>query len=200
MTELLIATNNRGKIRELERLLAGMPLTLRSLKDFGIDEDVAETGSTFTENAMLKAAGYAGIAGIPTIADDSGLVVDHLDGKPGVQSARYAGEDASDAARVEKVLAELRGAANGLRTARFVCVVAFADPQRNVRISVEGICEGTIVDGPRGASGFGYDPIFQPAGFIQTFAELPSDTKNRISHRAQAVAKIIPFLRAFLNI
>jgi XTP/dITP diphosphohydrolase len=198
MSELLIATNNAGKVKELESLLGGLPITLRSLSDLGITTEVDETGSTFDENAALKAVSYASIAGVPTLADDSGLVIDHLDGRPGVHSARYAGARASDSDRVRKVLAEMKDDRD--RSARFVCVAALADSSGSLVTSVEGICEGSVVDVPRGSSGFGYDPIFLPAGFDKTFAELDLETKNRISHRAQAIVKIIPFLRGFFDI
>ena len=198
MSKLLIATNNTGKLRELHDLLDELRLTIVGLSDVGVDINVAETGTSFEENAALKASGYARLASIPTLADDSGLVIDHLDGRPGVYSARYAGEDATDEKRVKKVLNEMRRARE--RTARFVCVTALADADGRIVASVKGTCEGTITDEARGSYGFGYDPIFLPDGLDKTFAEIDADIKNRISHRANAVLKIIPFLRGFFNI
>lgn len=198
--ELLIATKNQGKFVEIRNLLAHLPLTLTDLNQIGISADVEETGITFSENAELKATGYAGLAGIPTLADDSGLVVDVLDGRPGVISARYAGDGASDNDRIGKVLAEMQACPGAPRTARFVCSIALADTSKKVVGVVSGICEGTIVDVPRGELGFGYDPIFRPNGFEQTFGELDAATKNRVSHRARAFEKIIPFLRGFFEL
>jgi XTP/dITP diphosphohydrolase len=198
MPQLLIATNNAGKLRELQDMLSVLELTVVGLREIGINVDIAETGTTFEANAVIKASEYARLAGIPTLADDSGLVIDHLGGRPGVHSARYAGETATDEDRLQKVLVEMKDASE--RTARFVCVTALADAVGRVVASVSGTCEGIITQRPRGLSGFGYDPIFLPKGFDKTFAEIDSETKNRISHRANAVAKIIPFLRGFFNI
>jgi len=198
MPELLIATNNTGKLRELHELLDELGLTTVGLSEMGIDVNLAETGTSFDENAALKATGYARLASIPTLADDSGLVIDHLDGRPGVYSARYAGDNATDMERVKKVLGEMKRTRE--RTARFVCVTTLADSAGRVVASVRGTCEGTITHEPRGSSGFGYDPIFLPDGFDKTFAEIDTAIKNRISHRANAVSKIIPFLRGFFNI
>ena len=198
MSELLIATNNTGKLRELRELIGDMHLKLVGLSDVGVVVDIEETGTTFEENSAIKSAGFARLAGLPTLADDSGLEIDHLNGRPGVYSARYAGENATDMQRIEKVLAEMMGAEN--RVARFVCVMSFADSYGRVIASVKGTCRGIIIDKPRGSSGFGYDPIFLPDGFDKTFAELDAETKNRISHRANAVSKIIPFLQGFFDI
>jgi XTP/dITP diphosphohydrolase len=198
MPELLIATNNVGKLREIREIIGELPLTLVSLTDVGIDTEITETGTTFEENAAIKAAGYARLAHIPTLADDSGLTIEHLGGRPGVRSARYAGENASDQDRVKIVLAEMENAP--VRIARFVCVTALADADGRIIVSGEGACDGMIADEQRGSSGFGYDPIFFPIGFEKTFAELDAETKNRISHRADSLSKIIPFLRGFFNI
>jgi len=198
MTELLIATNNRGKLAEFARLLDGLTLTLRDLSYFGIADEVEETGATFAENAAIKSAFYARLSGVPSLADDSGLVVDHLDGAPGVRSARYAGNSATDADRVEKVLWEMTDAQD--RSARFVCVCALADAGGNIMHVTQGTCEGSIANAPRGSNGFGYDPIFLPEGYGQTFGEVGSDIKHSISHRAHAVKKMIPFLRGFFKI
>jgi len=198
MPELLIATNNAGKLAEYRAILACLRLTLLSLTDVGITVDVPETGTTFDENAAMKATEYARLTSLPTLADDSGLVIDHLGGRPGIYSARYAGEDATDRDRIDKVLAEMTSAAD--RSARFVCVAALADSSGEIIASVNGTCEGVLTTEPRGSSGFGYDPIFLPADFDKTFAELDPETKNRISHRQNAALKIIPFLQGFFDI
>ena len=197
---LLVATHNQGKVVEFRRMLSLDGVEIVGLADLGIDDEIAETGATFRENALLKASGFARLAQIPTLADDSGLVVDHLNGRPGVLSARYAGEDASDVDRIEKVLSEMNDAANDRRSARFVCALSIADEDGNVVEEVEGVCDGMIASAPRGSNGFGYDPIFQPLGFDQTFGELDSSIKDSISHRSNAIAKIIPFLQGFFNI
>ena len=198
ISTLLIATNNPGKLREYETILGGLRIELCSLSGLGIETGIDETGETFEANAQLKASGFARLAQTVTLADDSGLEVDALGGAPGVLSARYAGPDSSDSDRVAKLLREMRGVRD--RAARFVCVIAVADEDGNVVGSARGACEGTIIDEPRGAHGFGYDPIFVPRGFDKTFAELDAGTKNRISHRSAALVKIIPFLRGFLEI
>lgn len=197
---LLIATHNRGKVEELERILARLDIRIVCLSDIGIKAEIEETGETFRENASIKASGYSRLAGIPTLADDSGLVVDYLNGRPGVHSARYAGENASDAERIEKILSEVHHAKDEERGARFVCAISVSDETGNIAETVEGVCEGMIVGAPRGSNGFGYDPIFQPSGFDRTFGELDPEIKDNISHRARAVAKIIPFLQGFFNI
>lgn len=197
MRDLLIATNNEGKVREYARLLSGLPFRLRSLSEFGIKTDVDETADTFEENAVIKAAAYAKLSSTPTLADDSGLCIDRLEGAPGVRSARYAGEQATDADRILKVLSELNGVAIRDRTARFVCVIALSNSDGKIVTSVEGRCEGVITDSPNGTNGFGYDPIFIPDGFDRTFGELDANVKDQISHRANAALKIIPFLRGF---
>ena len=198
MPELLIATNNAGKLKEYRAIIGALPLTMLSLADVGITVDVPETGTTFEENAAIKAGEYARLSHLPTLADDSGLAIDYLGGRPGVYSARYAGENAADSDRIEKVLSDMSGAAN--RSARFVCVAVLADDAGSSIASVMGTCEGRLAAEPRGLYGFGYDPIFLPAGFDKTFAELDPETKNRISHRANAASKIIPFLQGFFDI
>jgi XTP/dITP diphosphohydrolase len=198
MPDLLIATNNQGKLREMKAIIGSLPVTLLTLSDAGIKAEIDETGKTFEENAVLKATGYARLAGLPTIADDSGLVIDSLGGRPGVRSARYAGENATDADRVVKILHELKNERS--RDARFVSVTALADATGEIVASVEGTCEGSIIGEPRGTAGFGYDPIFLPDGYDETFAELDPQTKNRISHRANSLMKIIPFLQGFFRI
>ncbi len=191
--EILIATRNAGKIKELEELLAAMPFRLRGLDSFSNVFDPEETGVTFAENAVLKAKSYALQTKLLSIADDSGLQVEALNGAPGVFSARYAGENAGDQERIEKLLQELSN--NQKRRARFVCVMAVADEKGDVKFIEEGVCSGTIALSARGAHGFGYDPIFIPDGFSKTFGELSSGIKQQISHRGRAVSKIIQQLR-----
>ena len=186
--KLLIATHNAGKLVELAELLGGIPYQLVSLSDMGIDADVEETGQTFEENATLKAETYRELSGLPTLADDSGLEVDALNGEPGVLSARYAGEDATDADRVALLLRNLADAPSEERTARFRCVIAVAAPGERTRL-YDGACEGMIVDEPRGDYGFGYDPAFLLPDEGMTMAELPSERKNAVSHRAVAARK-----------
>ena len=195
-SRLLIATYNSGKLRELRELLGEHKFELSDLHSFPAVHAVAETASSFTENAQLKATGYANQTGLMTLADDSGLEVSALDGLPGVRSARYAGEGASDAERVDKLLFELAGATKSDRAARFVSTIVIADGRGTILHETTGICIGEIAQAPRGENGFGYDPIFIPAGFSQTFAELPSDVKNQISHRGQALKKAAEFLRS----
>ena len=194
-SELLIATRNTGKIVELQSLLASLPqLRLRSLTEFPEVADVAETGTTFAENAALKAREYAKQTQFWSLADDSGLEVDALGGAPGVYSARYAGEDASDAARIERLLDTLSQTGDADRRARFVCVIAISDPQGEIANLSTGICEGTIAYAPRGTNGFGYDPIFVPDGYEQSFGELPTEIKEVISHRARSLKAARSFL------
>ena len=192
--QLLIATRNRGKLHEFRALLEKLPIDLYDLNSFPEIAAVAETGSTFGENAALKAIGYAGQAGMVTLADDSGLEVEALGGAPGVFSARYSGDGASDSERVEKLLSELSKVTN--RAARFVSVVAISDSSGTILNVSRGVCHGSIARDPRGANGFGYDPIFVPQGFDQTFAELAAELKNEISHRARAFDDAAKFLRS----
>jgi XTP/dITP diphosphohydrolase len=185
MIKLLVATNNPGKVREYEALLKGLPLTLTYPAQEGIDVEVEETGSTFAENACLKAAAYARASGLLTLADDSGLEVDALEGAPGTRSARYAGQGASDEDRYRLLLSKLEEVPWERRTARFRCVIAVATLQGEVH-TTEGTCEGVIAFEPKGEHGFGYDPVFYMLEHGQTMAELEPEIKNRISHRAQA--------------
>jgi XTP/dITP diphosphohydrolase len=192
--ELLIATHNAGKVRELESLLDGLPWRLRSLAEFPDVMKVEETGSTFAENAALKARGYAAQTRLWTLADDSGLEVEALGGAPGVLSARYGGEGASDAGRTARLLKELARTDDRQRRARFVCVIAITDAAARLVHTSTGTCEGSIALAPRGGRGFGYDPVFIPDGYEQTFGELSPDIKQRISHRARALEAARPFL------
>ncbi len=190
MTEkkLLIATKNRGKAREYRELLSSLPFKVLSLAELGINDDVEETGSTFSENALLKAQTYAQLSGLLTWADDSGLVVDALHGWPGVHSARHAGPHATDADRIDILLQKLRGVPPENRTAAFFCVVAIATPDGRAW-TTEGTCSGVIIDKPVGSKGFGYDPVFFVPPLGQTFAQMTPTQKNAISHRGIAARK-----------
>ncbi len=187
---LLIATNNKGKLKELGSLLGDIPAELLSLEDVGIDFDVDETGSTFEENATLKAAAYARMSRMLTLSDDSGLEVDALNGEPGVRSSRYAGEGATDADRIAFLLRKLNnsGVPPADWTARFRCVVALASPKRLIGLH-SGECAGRIVEIPRGDNGFGYDPVFLLTDRRKTMAELTTEEKNGVSHRSKATRK-----------
>jgi XTP/dITP diphosphohydrolase len=184
---VVLATRNRGKVRELEALLAGLPVRIRTLDDYPDVPVLPEAGRTFAENATGKASTVARFAGQVALADDSGLEVDALGGAPGVDSATFLGPAATDEDRNAWVLARLRGFADGLRTARYRAVIAIASPDGAVR-AFEGTCEGRIAEAPRGEGGFGYDPIFHVPAYGRTMAELPPEIKNEISHRAKAMA------------
>lgn len=197
--KLVLATNNRGKLREFQRLLEGSGFELVTPRDLGFEFEVEETGATFQENARLKALAAARLTGLPALADDSGLEVDALGGRPGIFSARYAGGDRTSGAISEEeqcriVLRELEGVPDERRTARFRCVIAIATPGGEVRYA-EGVFEGRIAYEARGEHGFGYDPIFVVAGREVTSAELPPDEKNAISHRGQAARKALEMLK-----
>lgn len=194
MNTLLIATRNTGKFIELQQALSDLPFRLLSLQDFPEFASIEETGSTFEENAALKAAGYASRTRVLALADDSGLEVAALAGHPGVLSARYAGPNASDAQRLEKLLAELVGVDEMGRKARFVSAVAIADMRGAIVNLSVGTCTGRIAFAPRGQGGFGYDPVFIPQGFDLSFAELDASIKNRISHRARALEQAREYL------
>ena len=192
---LLVATRNFGKLEELRQLLSDLPFDLYGLERFPGIEGIRETGESFLENASLKAVGYATQTRLLTLADDSGLEVDALGGRPGVFSARYAGEQASDEERTVKLLAELSSVATPKRSARFVSAVAIASSEGQILNVSVGTCDGDIDLAPRGSVGFGYDPIFIPIGYKQTFAELKPEIKNQISHRARALLSAREFLR-----
>ncbi len=194
MTTLLVATNNRGKLTELQELLRDLPLTLVTLQDVGIDFTVEETGHTFVENAVLKAEAYAKASGLWTLADDSGLEVDALGGSPGVYTARYGAPDAkTDRDRYSLLLWNMAGVPWDRRTARFHASVAIARPDQATQ-TFDGILEGYIAFAPRGSGGFGYDPVFYVTSHNCHLAELPPDVKNTISHRGRAVAAARPAL------
>lgn len=195
--QLLIATKNSEKVKELECLLADLPLRLRSLNDFSNIVEAEETGETFSENAVLKARSYALQTGLLSLADDSGLEVEALGGAPGVFSARYAGRSATDAEKIKKLLGELSGKEDENRRARFVCAMAICEARGEIKFLTEEICAGKIALKAAGTNGFGYDAVFIPDGFEQTFGELSKDTKQQISHRGRAAQKIIQYLRDF---
>ena len=196
MHSLLLGTRNPGKLREIISILDDSGWSFRSLQEFENIETPEENAETYAENAIVKARFYAEATGLWALADDSGLEVDALAGAPGVFSARYAGDNASDAARRELLLAELANTRCEDRRARFVSVVAIASPDGTVMNVSEGRCEGTLTFAPRGHGGFGYDPLFIPDGYDQTFAELAADVKNRISHRARALFQTAHFLKS----
>lgn len=192
---LLIATGNAGKRSELRQLLFDLPISLLDLRNFPALEPIAETGGSFVENASLKAVGYAAQTGLLTLADDSGLEVDALSGAPGVQSARFAGESASDAERIQALLAALESVDESKRSARFISAVVIAGSNTEILNVSSGVCEGRIGLAPRGDGGFGYDPLFIPSGSALTFAELKPEIKNQISHRARALTAALIYLR-----
>lgn len=192
---ILIATHNPGKVIEYAQLMSELPVQAISLDEAGITTDVEETGATFEENARLKALAYARESGLLTLADDSGLEVDALGGAPGVLSARYSGPGASDHDRYNLLLKNLENVPPERRTARFHCVIALATPEGQVIVG-EGSVEGIIAETPRGDFGFGYDPVFYIPAYGATMAELRSNFKNVISHRAHAFKAIYPSLEA----
>jgi XTP/dITP diphosphohydrolase len=193
LQKIVIATRNSGKLGEFHTLLAPLNSTLLSLRDISLDIEVEETGSSFKENACLKAIEYSRLTQLPVLADDSGLEVEALGGRPGIHSARYAGPGASDSDRIQKLLKELKDV-GVRRQARFVCVLALAHSGELLRTS-EGECRGIIADEPRGSNGFGYDPIFLFPKLGKTYAELSESEKNQYSHRAHAVVSLLQRLR-----
>ncbi len=197
--KLLIATHNQGKIREYRHLLKDMPLELVSLDHLGITEDVAETGTTFEQNAWLKAEGYARLSGMLTLSDDSGLEVDALGGEPGIHSARYGGEACtSDTDRIQLLLRNLAEVPREKRTARFRCVIAISGPAER-KASVVGSVAGMIQYEAEGNEGFGYDPVFYLPSYGQTMSQIPLAAKNRISHRSDATGKAVAVLRQLVE-
>ncbi|MCA9901441.1 MAG: XTP/dITP diphosphatase [Ardenticatenaceae bacterium] len=198
MTKLLVATHNKGKVKEFAEMLADLDIEWLSLDDVGVTEDVAETGSTFRANSVLKAQAYAAKTGLLTLADDSGLEVDALDGAPGVYTARYGGVGLTAVQRYQKLLDAIKQVPDPQRTARFRCVIVLAHPDGRVLGESEGMCEGQIALAPAGEGGFGYDPVFYLPRFGQTMAQLPPGEKHKISHRGRAVQAIVPRLRELL--
>lgn len=196
MFDILAATKNAHKIEEFKELLGSKEVNILSLLDFPDAPDVVEDGATFEENARKKAAESSAFTGLSTFADDSGLEVEALNGEPGIRSARYAGENASNEERIKKLLDNMKGASS--RKARFVCVIALANDGEVVE-TFTGEVKGTIAESPRGANGFGYDPVFIPDGYDKTFAELDASVKNKISHRARAVKAALEFIEDELS-
>lgn len=197
MKTILLASNNAGKLRELQAILDDLGIEILTPAAIGLALEVDETGTTYAANAALKAEAFGARSGLLTLADDSGLEVDALQGAPGVYAARYAGPGASDADRRAKLLAALEGVP-APRTARFRAVVALREPVGRLT-AFEGVCEGEIAFAERGANGFGYDPIFFMPEHNATMAELPEDLKNRISHRGRAVAAARPYLESLVR-
>ncbi len=192
---LLLATRNAGKVREIRQMVTDTPLTWHSLDEFPDVPDAIESGATFAENARLKALHYAATTGLDTLADDSGLEVDALDGAPGVQSARYAGMPRDDTANNRKLVKTLQNIPPEQRTARFRCAMALVHTGA-VTLESAGAVEGVIIDQPRGSSGFGYDPHFLVEDTGRTAAELPPDEKNRRSHRGRALRDMLRQIEA----
>lgn len=193
--KVVLATGNVGKLREMSALLAPLGFELVTQKDLGIDS-ADETGSTFLENALIKARHSARKAQLPAISDDSGIEVDALDGRPGVYSARFAGENASDQDNLRKLLTELHDVPAEFRQARYHCVIVFVrDARDRDPVVAHGTWEGQVATEPRGTGGFGYDPIFVPAGMHETAAQLAPEKKNELSHRAQALRALAVELR-----
>lgn len=199
MTDLVLATRNKGKIEEVQRLISqhAPHIHLRSVSEFDLD-DVEETGTTFEENALLKASTIARQTGLPALADDSGIAIDALGGAPGVFSARWSGVHGDDRANVAKVLKELEEVSDSERGAQFVCVIALALPNGR-HLTVRGEVSGIVRRSPVGEYGFGYDPIFQPSGFDITTAQMDPETKDSISHRGKALRDIAPKIAPFIG-
>ncbi|MGC8659584.1 MAG: XTP/dITP diphosphatase [Desulfomonilaceae bacterium] len=194
LEKIVIATRNRGKLAEIKELLVETKIVVMSLDDFPGIPEIDEDGETFEDNALKKASFVASSLGMAALADDSGLCVDALSGRPGVMSARYGGLGCDDRQKYLKLLDEMEGVKDPLRTARFVCVVALAFPSGKYRL-FKGVCEGTILKEPRGTGGFGYDPVFYNEQFGLTFGEMDSNTKNIVSHRALALRTFVDFVK-----
>ena len=197
MTRILLATRNKHKIEEIKTILSDLPLQVLTLNDFPDVPPLTEEGMTFQQNSLQKAQTVYNHTKIPALADDSGLEVFYLNGRPGVISARYAGEGATDEANNQKLLGQMRGVAPRRRRAQFRAVLTLLGDGRAE--TTEGICSGMLAESPRGTNGFGYDPIFLPDGFSRTYAELTAAEKNTISHRAKALAAMKDVLRRHLN-
>lgn len=190
MKQIIIATKNEGKVREFKDFFRAYDIEVLSLYDLGSElPDIEETGATFEENAALKAEQISSILHKTVLADDSGLMVDALDGAPGIYSARYAGEEKNDDANNQKLLHALKDVPEEKRTAKFVCVLAVSVPNEETVFKI-GTCEGRIAYNSQGENGFGYDPLFIPEGYTETMAEISSEEKNRISHRSNAIKKL----------
>ena len=204
MRQIVLATQNKGKIAEFERLLSqsAEDIQVLGLKDFPNMPDIEESGKTFSENALLKAHGVCEFTSLPALADDSGLCIDYLNGDPGIFSARWAGVHGDDLANINKVLGQLDGVLEPERSAYFICEVALVFPKghrsANIEVLERGKLLGSIASNPRGSAGFGYDPIFQPTGEILTLGELGHGVKDKISHRGIALRAIAPRIKELL--
>lgn len=198
MRKIVFATGNQGKLREVKKILADLNVDIVSMKEEGIQIDVDENGTTFAENAQIKAAAIGAHTDAIVLADDSGLVIDALNGEPGIYSARYLGEDTSYRIKNQNLIDRLEGVPDEKRTARFVCAIAAALPDGTV-LHTEGTIEGIIGYEERGENGFGYDPIFYVPKLGKTTAELTDDEKNAISHRGSALEKMKVLLREYIN-
>ncbi|MGH9969580.1 MAG: RdgB/HAM1 family non-canonical purine NTP pyrophosphatase [Pyrinomonadaceae bacterium] len=196
LSELLIATGNRGKVGEIHEALINLPIKLRDLREFPDILAPEESGTSYEENAIIKAQWYAKQTGLWALADDSGLEVAALGGAPGIRSARFGGDSSSDAKRIELLLAKLVGVETEQREATFVCVVTIVEPAGGVVHKARGTCKGRIATAPAGKAGFGYDPVFIPDGQQMSFAEIPAELKNRISHRGKALAATRQLLKS----
>lgn len=189
MMKIVAATNNKGKVKEIKSILGEIGLEVVSQGEIGLDLDVEETGTTFEENALLKARAAAQASGMSALADDSGLCVDALDGAPGVYSARYAGEGATDAMLIEKLLTVMSGVPKEKRGAQFVSVVALVTPEGK-EFTARGSADGLITESPCGSGGFGYDPVFFSSELKKTYAQMSDAEKNRVSHRYRALMEL----------
>lgn len=196
MLKLVIATGNAGKVKEIQEKLKEYPLTIESLQDYPQMSEIKEDGKTFSENSILKATAVSNYTNLPALADDSGLEIDYLGGKPGLYSSRWGKNDRE---RVERVLKELEGVNEEQRKARFVCAMSLVIPGNKV-FTTQGICSGKIAFLPRGNGGFGYDPIFIPDGYELTFSQMGKNLKNKISHRAIALDRMIPQIIAYYGL
>jgi len=192
MSKIILASNNKGKIREISEILSPLGFEVISMRDAGIDTDIEENGTTFEENAAIKARAIYSMTKTAVIADDSGLAVDFLNGAPGVYSHRYGGENATDEEKNQKLLQELSGVSDEKRTAAFICSMCYIDDCGNEHF-VQGECGGRIGYEPKGENGFGYDPIFMYGD--RSFAEISADEKNKVSHRANALKALLELLK-----
>lgn len=199
MQKLLVATKNKGKVREFAEMLTDLDVAFVGLDDVGVTFDVEETGTTFRANALLKAEAYAKATGMFTIADDSGLVVDALDGEPGVYTARYGGVGLTAVQRYQHLLNNMESVPADERAARFRCCILFVNPDGEILAEADGVCEGQIAAAPLGDGGFGYDPVFYLPKYGKTMAQLPAATKHQISHRGRALHALVPQIRQLLK-
>jgi len=192
--EMIIATKNKGKVKEIKHFFKNLDITFKSLNDFMEIPEIIENGITFEENAIIKAKMIADFLNKSVIADDSGLEVDYLNGKPGIYSSRYSGDNATDESNRKKLLEALKDIKDPLkRTARFICSLVLWEPEKGLVFSTNGVCEGIIGFEEKGKGGFGYDSIFIPSGYKKTMAQLNGNEKNRISHRGKALSNLFDF-------